>query len=261
MGKYYIQSMDPSELSSRFSTEDVITPIHGQAESWKAPRLDEIKDLLGSLPSREEDLVRLYFFKDKNQTDIAEIFGITQAAVSYRINRALARIRFLVDMPDLDKDDIYDILLEVLPSQLDASIFSEMYQSTCQSEVADRLEITQGRVRHRFIKNLRFLGDFVVDELYDWLDTFEEDSLDVDSIRDGLDTVVDIREDLEDEDYEKELNAVLSEVEKIEDDLLCEDTMQYVAIYQVFVRIRYNFNILREVKLPKWSNRASNTIM
>ena len=260
MGKYYIQSMDPAELSSRFSTEDVIQPIHGQGEEWKAPRLEEIKDLLDRLPDRESDLVRLYFFKDKNQTDIAEIFGITQAAVSYRINRALARIRFLVDMPNLDKDDIYDILLEVLPSQLDAKIFSEMYQSTCQSEVADRLEITQGRVRHRFIKNLRFLGDFVVDQLYDWLDTFEDGSLDVMGIREDLDDVVDIREDLEDEEYEQELNGVLSKVEALEDEFLCDQTMEYAAIYQVFVRIRYNFNILREVKLPKWSNRATNVI-
>lgn len=260
MSRYYIQPIDPSELASRFSTEDVLEPIHGEDEEWVIPRLDKIRSVLDRLPDRETDLIKLYFFLDKKQTDIAEIFGITQAAVSYRIKRALDRIRFLVDMPDLDKYDIYDILLTVMPSQLDAEIFREMYETTCQSEVAKRLEITQGRVRHRFIKNLRHLGEVLIDRLYSWVDTLDPDTYEAKESRQQLDELMRIADDLEDEDFENALNVVVNTIEELSDQVKDEQTMEFASIYQVFVRIRYNFNILREVKLPKWSNRAKNTI-
>ena len=114
----YIQPVDPNELAARYSTEDTLDPIHSLDEDWVLPRLEKIKSVLHLLPGRETDLVSLYFFHDKKQMDIAEIFGITQAAVSYRIKRALDRIKFLVEMPDLSKDDIYKIMTEVMPTDL-----------------------------------------------------------------------------------------------------------------------------------------------
>lgn len=258
--RYYIQPIDPAELASRFSTEDMLNPIHGQQDDWMAPRLDKIKSLLDRLPDRESDLIRLYYFKDKNQTDIAEIFDITQAAVSYRLQRALSRIRFLVEMPDLDKNDIYDILLKVMPSQLDAKIFSEMYETTCQSVVAERLEITQGRVRHRFIKNLRHLGEVLLDQFYSWVDTLEVGTHEAKEAREQLDLLSNKKDELEAEDFENAMMDLVDYISDFSDELSCEKTLEFASVYGVFVQIRYNFNILREVKLPKWSNRATNTI-
>lgn len=260
MSRYYIQPIDPAELAQRFSTEDVLDPIHGQDEEWMNPRLDKIRDVLDRLPDRETDLIRLYFFRNKKQTDIAEIFGITQAAVSYRIKRALSRIRFLVDMPDLNKNDIYDILIDVMPTELDASIFKEMYETTCQSEVAKRLEITQGRVRHRFIKNLHHLGKTLIDRFYAWVNTLDPTSFEAKDILAKLDDIAHRADDMDPEDFEDELNALTASVEDLPSELQNKDTLQFAAIYRVFVRIRYNFNILREVKLPKWSKRAKNTL-
>lgn len=260
MSRYYIQPIDPAELASRFSTEDVLEPIHGENEDWVIPRLDKIRSVLDRLPDRETDLIKLYFFLNKKQTDIAEIFGITQAAVSYRIKRALDRIRFLVDMPDLDKHDIYDILLIVMPSKLDSQIFSEMYETTCQSEVAKRLDITQGRVRHRFIKNLRHLGEVLIDRLYSWVDTMDPETYEAKETRKRLDELARQAPDLEDEDFENELLKVVAYIEELPSEITDDETLQFASICKVFIRIRYNFNILREVKLPKWSNRAKNTI-
>jgi len=257
----YIQPIDPSELASRFSTEDTLDPIHSLDEDWVTPRLEKIKSVLDRLPDRENDLIRLYFFLDKKQMDIAEIFGITQAAVSYRIKRALDRIRFLVDMPDLDKHEIYDFMEPIMPTTLDAEIFREMYETTCQSEVANRLEVTQGRVRHRFIKHLRHLGETFLDRCLSWADTLTPGTLEYDEAHKLFRYVEDRLGELDDKNFEEEMVVVSQFLEDLTGDFGQEDLLKFSGIYQVFVRIRYNFNILREVKLPKWSNRAKNTIL
>lgn len=259
MSRYYIQSLDPSELANRFSTDDTLDPIHNVSEEWVAPRLAKVCSVLDKLPDREADLVRLYFFLDKRQTDIAEIFGITQAAVSYRLKRALDRIRFLVEMPDLNGDEIYLILEDCFHVQTDVDIFSEMFFSTCQSDVAEKLGITQGRVRHRFIKQIRHFGLIYLDKLYAWVSTlnintleYEESRAYLEKISLGIDTLTD-----------KELESrLLESVEWLE--TLGDTPTKYVKtiayLYRTFVGIRYNFNILREVKLPKWSGRPVFTI-
>jgi predicted XRE-type DNA-binding protein len=260
MTRYYIQPIDPAELASRFSTEDTLDPIHGMSEEWILPRIDKIRSVLDRLPDRETDLIRLYFFMNKKQTDIAEIFGITQAAVSYRIKRALDRIKFLVDMPDLGKDQVYEILLEIMPTKMDAQIFAEMYDTTCQSEVAKVLKITQGRVRHRYLKNLTHFGEVLLDRFYSWTGNLDSGHYETQDIRQKLDVTFAGVQDKKDEDFE---NALLLFTYYLEDgqwDVQKDDLVQLASLYRVFVRIRYNFNILREVKLPKWSNRPTNTI-
>lgn len=257
----YIQPIDPAELSSRFSTEDTLDPIHSLDEDWVAPRLEKIKSVLDRLPDRETDLIRLYYFLDKKQMDIAEIFGITQAAVSYRIKRALARIRFLVDMPDLDKHDIYEFMTPIMPTELDAKIFKEMYETTCQSEVANRLDVTQGRVRHRFIKNLKHLGETFLDRCLSWADTLEPSSFEYQEAHRIFRHIETHLSEWDDAQFEEEMKEVIKFLESLEGEFGQGDLIKFSSIYQVFVRIRYNFNILREVKLPKWSNRAQKTIM
>ena len=260
MGRYYIQPIDPAELASRFSTEDVLNPIHGCEDDWKTPRLNKIRDVLNRLPDRETDLIKLYFFRDKKQTDIAEIFGITQAAVSYRIKRALSRIRFLVDMPNLDKFDVYEILIDIMPEKLDAEIFREMYESTCQSEVAERLDITQGRVRHRFIKNLAHLGNEVVNVFESWIKTLDPETFEYQEVRQRLDYLLDNAFTMDIEDFEDDLIDLIEYIESLPDEMTDQKVLRLASVYRVFVHIRYNFNILREVKLPKWSDRAKNSI-
>jgi len=256
----YIQPIDPAELASRFSTEDTLDPIHSLDEDWVTPRLEKIKSVLDRLPDRENDLIRLYFFLDKKQMDIAEIFGITQAAVSYRIKRALDRIRFLVDMPDLDKDDIYEFMQPIMPTDLDAKIFREMYETSCQSEVANRLDVTQGRVRHRFIKNLKHLGETFLDRCLSWADTLPPGSFEYEEAHRIFREIEEQVPDLEDKEFEERMEASVEFLEGLDGEFEQEDLLEFASIYMVFVRIRYNFNILREVKLPKWSNRAKNTI-
>ena len=41
--------------------------------------------------------------------------------------------------------------------EIDVNILIGMWETTCQSEVANRLGLTQGRVRHRFFKAVKVL--------------------------------------------------------------------------------------------------------
>lgn len=262
MAIHFIQPLDPAELASRFSTEDGLEPLPRQDEDWKELHLDKIKAVMDRLPDREADLIRLYFFLNKKQTDIADIFNITQAAVSYRLKRALDRIRFLIEIPEVTKDEIYDDLLPVMPTKLDAKIFAEMFESTCQSEVAEILDISQGRVRHRFIANLARMGKVLVDKVYAWVRRQEENHCECETIEQKLDDLMarERREELEIEEFEDGLKEIVDLLVELPDDLRDEDLILFARYYKTYVKIRYNFNILREIKLPKWSNRAECTL-
>lgn len=161
--------LEPHELESRFSTEDCIfnngiTFTEVMSEEMKA-QVDKIKSFLDMIPRREADFVELYYFQHMKQTDIANLFCVTQPTVCYRLQRASARIKFLVELPDLTIEQIQTDLEEVLVDPLDVKIMVQMYQTTCQSEVAKNLSVSQGLVRHRFIRSIKRLGFDGYDEL------------------------------------------------------------------------------------------------
>lgn len=261
MSVYYIQSLDPQELANRFSTDDILEPFPQMDEEWKDLHLDKIRMVLDRLPDRESDLIRLYFFLNKKQTDIAEIFGVTQAAVSYRLKRAINRIRFLIELPDVTKEELYHDLVPVMPSTLDAQIFAEMFESTCQSEVATILGISQGRVRHRFIVNLSRMGQVLRDRTALWVSRNDIKLQEVLSIQKHLSMLDEINEkEMEEQELEKHILALGEKIEALPEDLEDKRLTQFSKYYKTFVKIRYNFNILREIKLPKWANRSQKSL-
>lgn len=157
----YVIPMDPMALANRLVTpsldseaeEEGVETLFAEAdyESRIAPLLDRI-------PRREADLIYLYFIKRKRQADIAAIFEVTQAAISYRLDRGLKRIKFLLSIPQITVDEIREDLADVF-APIDVDILVGMWETTCQSEVATRLNLTQGRVRHRFFRAVKSLED------------------------------------------------------------------------------------------------------
>ena len=150
--------LDPTELESRFAVEDGLAflDVTGNEEisDESLAKLDRVKKILDHLPPREADFVELYFFRHLKQTDIASIFRVSQPTVCYRLQRAAARIRFLLDLPDFDEDELRDALEGFLSDPLDIQIMILMYETTCQSAVAKALGVSQGLVRHRFIRSI-----------------------------------------------------------------------------------------------------------
>jgi DNA-directed RNA polymerase specialized sigma24 family protein len=164
MSAGYVISVDPSELANRFAAP---APYFDDMDSFGESDLEpilasmhyetEIKPLLDRIPEREADLIEMYYIDHKRQADIAIIFGVTQAAISYRLDRGVQRVRFLLSIPQVLEEDMRRDLLEVPLKSIDVDILVGMWQTTCQSEVAARLGLTQGRVRHRFFGAVKTL--------------------------------------------------------------------------------------------------------
>jgi DNA-directed RNA polymerase specialized sigma24 family protein len=204
----YVISVDPAELATRFASQDPLFDDIGdpvEEEAITEPLIstlnyeNQIKPLLNRIPEREADLIDLYYLHKKRQADIAVIFGVTQAAISYRLDRGLQRIRFLLSIPQVSEEEMRRDLPDVPFKPIDVDILIGMWLTTCQSEVASRLGLTQGRVRHRFFGAVK---------------TLERKA----------------SEDSRFEPYSKIFVSIASK----------------------------NFNVLREVKLPQWSNRGGD---
>lgn len=198
--------VNPHVLQSRFVApspeEDLIENIDDEERAQLNQDLTaKIVQLLDIIPPKEADYIDLYFVRRKKQAEIAEMFNVSQAAVSYRLKRGLNRIRFLLMVPLVKEDEMREDLKALFPP-IDINILVGLWETTCQSEVAAQLQLTQGRVRHRFFKAVTILTEKA-------------------------------KEDPKYERYAKLFSMIASK----------------------------NFNILKEVKLPQWSQRGINACL
>lgn len=166
--------MNPHDIETRFSTEDGFAYLdfsldeHINEESEE--RLEQVRGILDRIPPREADFVELYYFMQKRQTDIAIMFRVSQPTVCYRLQRAAERIRFLLQLPSFSETEARPKIEAVLADPIDVEILIQMYRTTCQSEVAKLLNVSQGFVRHRFIRStqrLRTNGEIALADLFE----------------------------------------------------------------------------------------------
>ncbi|HQM90034.1 MAG TPA: sigma-70 family RNA polymerase sigma factor [Exilispira sp.] len=154
MNKIMYKSMDPLEIENRFSDEK---NFFFEQEDNNL-RYEDFEPFLDKLPSKERDLIRLYYYQDKKQKEIAEIFSVTQGAISHRLSRAGKRLRFLRDMPKLEVD--IDLVLKPYFEPFEIDLINTMISTTCQSKTAEILnekynligdeKMTQVKIRHKF---------------------------------------------------------------------------------------------------------------
>ena len=152
--------LDPADIERMFSNEDGLSQFPSTTEELSdesKAELEQVKGVLEKIPPREADFVELYFFQRIRQTTIAELFNISQPTVCYRLQRAAARIRYLLDMPNYDPWLMEQDLRGVLTDPKDIQIMMGMVSTTCQSEVAKGLGVTQGFVRHRYFRSIERL--------------------------------------------------------------------------------------------------------
>lgn len=154
MNKIMYKSMDPLEIENRFSDEK---NFFFEQEDNNL-RYEDFEPFLDKLPSKERDLIRLYYYQDKKQKEIAEIFSVTQGAISHRLSRAGKRLRFLRDMPKLEVN--IDLVLKPYFEPFEIDLINTMISTTCQSKTAEILnekynligdeKMTQVKIRHKF---------------------------------------------------------------------------------------------------------------
>jgi len=161
-----LKPMDYTEIDARFSNENAIR--YNDFFDKSIP-FEEIRPFLSKLPPREYDLVELYFFEQKNQKDIAKMFGVTQGAISSRLSRARKRLLFLRDLPKITGEEL-DSKLGKYFDKMELEIIKVMMDTTCQSKTAqfinekyrlvdEKKRMTQVKVRHRFEKCLARLKE------------------------------------------------------------------------------------------------------
>lgn len=157
------RSIDPNELETKLSTEEGVCwldfLVDDEPSEEKQEQLERIQTLLDDLPPMEADYVDLYYYRRKKQTDIADMFGVSQPTVCYRLQRAAARIQFLLSLPPISEKEVESTMRKFLTEEIDVRIMVQMLKTTCQSEVAKRLKVSQGLVRHRFIRAIEKMRD------------------------------------------------------------------------------------------------------
>lgn len=178
------QILDPVEMQTRFCIEDgmaFMDSIFIEPTAEAKEQIERIRGILDLLPPREADFVDLYYLRQFRQTDIAHIFKVSQPTVCYRLQRATARIQFLLRIPEIDLEEMRGDLEEVLSDPLDVKIVVQMCQTTCQSEVAQSLGVSQGLVRHRFIRSIGKMREHP--EMQAYVALFEEVSNNLNILR------------------------------------------------------------------------------
>lgn len=168
------------------------------------------------------------------QEQIANLFGITQAAVSYRLHRGIKRIQFLRTIPELEHDQ-FELELGPKFCDQDREILWRMNETTCQSEIAKQMNLTQGRVRHRFFRSLQKIKDLIAEEA-------REKQIHIQVLR----------------KQGRDLNEISSAEQDLEDTINNSKYGKYWTVY--FAISDKHFNILHEVSLPQFRDRGDAQI-
>ena len=154
--------LDPVDIETRFSNEHSLgnlDSVFTEPDEENLVLMERVEEIMETLPPREADFIDLYFFRHLKQTAIAMIFNVSQPTVCYRLQRATARIQFILQLPRIEVLILKEDLKGFLSDPLDVDIMLYMYKTTCQSEVAKRLGVSQGLVRHRFIRTIKRMSD------------------------------------------------------------------------------------------------------
>lgn len=143
-----LNNLSADDLISNFGT------IFTDPDEDDLKLIGKIRSILEVLPPVEADFVDLYFFRHSKQTDIAAIFGVSQPTVCYRLHRAIQRIKYYLQIPHIDEGELRRVMRGFLTDPIDVDVMVYMYETTCQSAAAKRLGVSQGLVRHRFMRSI-----------------------------------------------------------------------------------------------------------
>ena len=107
-----------------------------------------LSEYLSRLPPMERDILRLHMDLRKSQTAVAKILGVSQPTVNYRYKRARARLEFMEKLPKVTSDEIREVLRRLGAREQDIEAMVLYVETNSQSEVARRMETSQGAVRY-----------------------------------------------------------------------------------------------------------------
>lgn len=122
---------------------------------------------LSQLPPVEQDVMRLSSVHGKSQIQIAQIMGVSQPTINYRIKHAKIRLQFLESLPAITSEEVRHVMgrLGAKPKMVETMLLYLDCRS--QSEVARRTSRSQGAVRHWLVQTDKLLkSDRNPDEIH-----------------------------------------------------------------------------------------------
>lgn len=109
---------------------------------------------IARLPAMERDILRLHMDLGKSQTEVARILGVSQPTVNYRYKRARERLDFMEKVPHVTAEEIREVLRTLGARETDIEAMILYVETSSQSEVARRMNTSQGAVRHWILRAL-----------------------------------------------------------------------------------------------------------
>lgn len=103
---------------------------------------------LTQLPAVEQDVLVLTEQHGKSQNQIAQILGVSQPTVNYRLKRAKARRQFLSLVPEVSPEEVRHVMEALGADEQHIKIMLLYIEHKSQSEVARTIDRSQGAVRH-----------------------------------------------------------------------------------------------------------------
>lgn len=112
------------------------------------------RDDVSRLPPVERDILHLHLTLRKSQTEVAKILGVSQPTVNYRYGRARSRLDFMEKIPKVTPGEIREVLRVLGARDTDVEAMALYVETSSQSEVARRMNTSQGAVRHWILRAL-----------------------------------------------------------------------------------------------------------
>lgn len=140
-GKDTSPRQTPVSSTGKTNLRDLFTQYGEKRLSVLLRRLDPLDMRISSL-----------YLRGATQAEVAESVGISQPSVCYRLQQVVERLRFLLGFPDIDLKQMREDLAPHFTDFIDVLILVMFVETTSQSEVARRLTVTQGYVRHRICR-------------------------------------------------------------------------------------------------------------
>lgn len=109
---------------------------------------------IARLPPKERDILYLHMTLRKSQTEVAKILKVSQPTVNYRYKRARQRLEFMEKVPRVTADEIREVLRSLGARDTDIEAMVLYVETSSQSEVARRMNTSQGAVRHWILRAL-----------------------------------------------------------------------------------------------------------
>ena len=147
-------NLDPATIEACWSNEDV-------EDLWYEPEprdtdLEQMREIVTRLTPRMQEVYILRFQMGKVQKDIAEVIGVSQAAIHKIINEIVERIKLVKDIPHTE-------LITGLPPMIQEYIKTGSY-----AETGRRLGLSRFAV-YKYVTKFRNGANADVKELLDYV--------------------------------------------------------------------------------------------